>query len=229
MLILIILSSLIPGTLAVFQYLDQQKKDSQYKKNEALLNSKIESLRIDNKELRRQLIDTESNLNQAVIGAGDLDVEIRTIGDNQFIFRFVNNSELSVFDANIMVQDYSKIVNCDVVKENETEIHIKEDCYRGNFKKYSKITFNPGGAFIDKNARYLLTNDYMNFAIQVETRNQTVIYHITYKVIDDNLVRSIRKYNLLNNRKILVFERNALNLNTDYWRENFYEKILYTT
>ncbi len=229
MLVLIILSSLIPGTLAVFQYLDQQKKDSQYKKNEALLNTKIDNLKIDNEELRRQLINTESNLNQAVIGASDLDIQIRTIGDNQFIFRFLNNSKLSVFDANIMVQDYSKIINCEVVKENETEIHIKEDCYQGNFKKYSKITFNPSGAFVDKDERYLLTSDYMNFAIQIETRNQTIIYHLTYKVIEDNLVRSIRKYNLLNNRKILVFERNALNLNADYWRKNFHEKILYTT
>ena len=53
MLILIILASLIPGIIAIVQYIDKEKKEIQNRENETALNSKIDSLRIDNSELKK--------------------------------------------------------------------------------------------------------------------------------------------------------------------------------
>ena len=88
MLILIILASLFPGILAVIQYLENEKKESESQKREIDLNSKIDSLAANNLELKgeikilskdnvklsHQLSETAMKLNDNVIGNGDVDV-----------------------------------------------------------------------------------------------------------------------------------------------------------
>jgi outer membrane murein-binding lipoprotein Lpp len=126
MLFLIILASLIPGILSVAQYLEIQKKENEAKEKEATLNSKIDSLKIDNGELKtelqtlskdnaklsHQLTETSLKLIDNVIGNGDIEIEVKNTKPTEFHFRFVNNSELSFNNANIMVQDYSAIIKC---------------------------------------------------------------------------------------------------------------------
>ena len=79
------------------------------------------------------------------------------------LHRFVNNNDLPVNNANIMVQDYSKIINCEINKETKDKVFIKSDCYSGHFIKYSSVNFNPQTAFLDSNKRYPFTKEYMNF------------------------------------------------------------------
>lgn len=242
MLILIILASLIPGVLAIFQYVDKEKNELQNKKNEEVLNSKIDLLRDDNSELKKelkilsndnvklshQLTETALKLNETVTGESELDIEINTNKITEFSFRFVNNNDLPVNNANIMVQDYSKIINCEINKETKDKVFIKSDCYSGHFIKYSSVNFNPQTAFLDSNKRYPFTKEYMNFAIQIETRKKTIIYHLVYKLIQGDMVRSMKTYDLINNKKIFVEEENYLKLDNDFWSKYFYEKVLYT-
>ena len=242
MLILIILASLIPGVLAIFQYVDKEKNELQNKKNEEVLNSKIDLLRDDNSELKKelkilsndnvklshQLTETALKLNETVTGESELDIEINTNKITEFSFRFVNNNDLPVNNANIMVQDYSKIINCEINKETKDKVFIKSDCYSGHFIKYSSVNFNPQTAFLDSNKRYPFTKEYMNFAIQIETKKKTIIYHLVYKRIQGDMVRSMKTYDLINNKKIFVEEENYLKLDNDFWSKYFYEKVLYT-
>tara|TARA_B110000902_G_C14209849_1_gene550957 strand:+ start:125 stop:850 length:726 start_codon:yes stop_codon:yes gene_type:complete len=235
MLILIILGSIISGISAIFQYVDKEK-------NEEGLNSKIDSLRDDNSELKKelkilsndnvklshQLTETALKLNETVTGESELDIEINTNKITEFSFRFVNNNDLPVNNANIMVQDYSKIINCEINKETKDKVFIKSDCYSGHFIKYSSVTFNPQTAFLDSNKRYPFTKEYMNFAIQIETKKKTIIYHLVYKRIQGDMVRSMKTYDLINNKKIFVEEENYLKLDNDFWSKCFYEKVLYT-
>ena len=192
MLLLIILASLIPGILAVVQHYDNEKKEAQNKKNEIALNSKIDSLKLDNSDLKKelkillednaklshQLTETALKLNDNVIGSGDLEIELLTNKPSEFSFRFVNNSDLAVNNANIIVQDYNGIKKCEITRETESQIHIKFDCYKEHFIKYSGLNFNPNSATIDTSKIYPFTNGYMNFAIQIETRKKTIIYHL---------------------------------------------------
>jgi len=241
MLILIILASLIPGVLAVVQYLENQKKDEENQKKEIALNSKIDSLKIDNSDLKSELIilskdnanlshqltETALKLNDNVIGNGNVEIDLVT-ESTQFKFRYLNNSDLAVHNANIMVQDYNAIINCKIIRESNNQVHIKYDCYKDYFVKHSGLNFNPHGAIIDTSKNYTYTKGYMNYAIQIETRKKTIIYHLVYKIIDDDMVKSYRIYNLVNGEKIFVSENNPLKLREDYWAKNFYEKVLYT-
>lgn len=242
MLILIILASLIPGILAVVQYLDNDKKEIQNKKEKLAFNLKIDSLKTDNSDLKNeikilskdnanlshQLTETAIKLNDEVVGNGDLDIELNTNKTSEFSFRFVNNSSLAVNNANIMVQNYNEIKKCEIIRETENQVHIKLDCYKDNFIKYSGVNFNPNSAFLDKNKIYYFTNEYMNFAIQIETRKKTIIYHIVYKIVEGDVVKSYRIYNLVDKKKIFISESNLLKLKDNYWAQNFYEKVLYT-
>ncbi|MDQ2753249.1 MAG: hypothetical protein M3R72_09540 [Bacteroidota bacterium] len=123
MLILIILASLIPGILAVVQYVENNKKEIESKKNKEAFNSKIDILKIDNSDLKRQLktlsndnadllhqlAETALKLNENVIGSGDLQVELNTTNTSNFNLRFVNNSELVANNTNILIQHHNEM------------------------------------------------------------------------------------------------------------------------
>jgi hypothetical protein len=68
----------------------------------------------------------------------------------------------------------------------------------------------------------------MNFEIQIETRKKTIIYHLVYKIINGEMEKSFRIYNLLEGKKIFISEKNPLKLSNDFWENNFYEKLLFT-
>lgn len=242
MLLLIILASIIPGLLAVVQYFDNNKKEIQSKKDEITLNTKIDSLSLNNQDLKKelnillkenlklahQLTETALKLNENVIGIGDLEIELSIANRQNFGFRFSNNSDLPVINANIIVQDFSEIIKCPIEQETDDKIFIKRSCYNGNFINYPGITINPNGAFNDINKSYPFTNGYMNFNIQIETRKKTIVYHLVYKMIGPEIVCSYRIYNLIKNKKALHFETNPLKLGNEYWEKNFYLKHLYT-
>jgi hypothetical protein len=241
MLILIILASLIPGVLAVVQYFDSKGKERRNHKNEQALNSKIDSLKLDNTELKtqlksllgdnmklsHQLTETALDLNKNVIGESDLDIQIHNTSHNEFNFRFENISNLSVINSHITIQNYTEIKKCQVLRETENEIHIKFDCYQQNFLKQTGINLNPHAAIIFDTKSFPFLNDYMTFAIQIETRKMTLIYHLVYKIIEGKIVRSYRKYSLVDKKKIFISEDNPLNLKKDFWGDHFYKKILY--
>jgi len=234
MLILIILASLIPGTLAVLEHIQNNKAEKE-------LNSKIDSLKqnnidlkkdiglllSDNASLSHQLTETAMKLNDQVIGNGDLDIEVNTSKPTEFRFRFKNNSKLPVNNANIVIQNYSEIMKCAVLKESENEIHIKSDCYINKHTRISGLNLNPDAAYLDDNI-YQFTSEYMNFAFRISTLKKTIFYHIVYKITDGYLSFSKREYNSVNDKLILVNEVNHLNLSNDYWAKNFYTKTLFT-
>lgn len=228
MLILIILASLIPGTLAVVQYFESAKKEKQSLINEKALNQKIKTLLDDNAKLSHQLTETAYELNNNVIGASDLDIQINNTKNSEFNFRFENDSDLPVINAHITIQNYTEIKKCEVIKENDEQVHIKFDCYKNNFIKQTGINLNPFGAIVFNAKGFNFLKGYMNFAVQLETRKKTIIYHLVYKIIDDKMVRSFRIYNLVNGKKLFISEKNPLKLDNDYWKNNFYEKVLFT-
>lgn len=242
MLILIILASLIPGIIAVVQYLEKEKKEKENIIRKKALNSKIDSLRIDNLDLSNQLkallvdnanlshqlTETALELNNNVIGASDLDIQINNTKNSEFNFRFENNNDLPIVNAHITIQNYTEIKKCEIIKENDNQIHIKFDCYKDNFIKKTGINLNPHSAIIFDTKSFFFFKGYMNFAIQIETRKETIIYHIVYKIIEDKMVKSFRVYNLVEGKKIFVSEKNPLKLTDDFWRNNFYEKVLFT-
>lgn len=235
MLILIILASLIPGILAIFQYFENERK-------EKVLNFKIDNLKVDNfnlnkqlnillkdnVKLSRQLAETALELNNNVIGASDLDIQINNTKHSEFNFRFKNDNELPIFNAHITIQNYTEIKKCEIIKETDNQVHIKFDCYKDNFIKKIGINLNPNAAIIFDTKSFNFLKGYMNFAIQIETRKKTIIYHLVYKIKDDKMVKSYRVYNLIEGYKKYVSESNPLKLNADYWTEKFYEKVLYT-
>ncbi len=242
MLILIILASLLPGVLAVVQYFESAKKEKENIKSEKALNSKIDSLRdnnldlsnqlktllADNANLSHQLTETALELNNNVIGASDLDIQINNTKVSEFNFRFENNSDLPIVNAHITIQNYTEIKKCPIIKENDDQVHIKFDCYKDNFIKQTGINLNPHAAILFDNKSFNYLTGYMNFAIQIETRKKTIIYHLAYKIVDGNMVKSYRVYNLVKGKKIFVSENNPLELPDDFWGNNFYEKVLYT-
>jgi hypothetical protein len=228
MLILIILASLIPGTLAVVQYFESAKKEKQSLINEKALNQKIKTLLDDNAKLSHQLTETAYELNNNVIGASDLDIQINNTKNSEFNFRFENDSDLPVINAHITIQNYTEIKKCEVIKENDEQVHIKFDCYKNNFIKQTGINLNPFGAIVFNAKGFNFLKGYMNFAVQLETRKKTIIYHLVYKIIDGKMVRSFRIYNLVNGKKLFTSEKNPLKLDNDYWKNNFYEKVLFT-
>jgi len=228
MLILIILASLIPGTLAVVQYFESAKKEKQSLINEKALNQKIKTLLDDNAKLSHQLTETAYELNNNVIGASDLDIQINNTKNSEFNFRFENDSDLPVINAHITIQNYTEIKKCEVIKENDEQVHIKFDCYKNNFIKQTGINLNPFGAIVFNAKGFNFLKGYMNFAVQLETRKKTIIYHLVYKIIDGKMVRSFRIYNLVNGKKLFISEKNPLKLDNDYWKNNFYEKVLFT-
>jgi hypothetical protein len=229
MLIFIIFVSLAPGFLAIIQYLESAKKEKENLINEKDLNQKIKTLLDDNVKLSRQLTETALELHDNVIGASDLDIQIIKHNiSSDFIFRFINDSALPVVNANITIHDYSEIKKCEVIKENDKQVVIKLDCYKNNFIKETGINLNPFGAIVFSTKSFNLLKDYMNFAIQLETRSKIIIYHLVYKFIDGEMVRSHRVYNLVNGEKLFKSEKNTLNLDNDYWNNNFYEKVLFT-
>ncbi len=242
MLILIILASLIPGILAVVQYFDNEKKETAREKKEVALNSKIDSLKLDNSDLKKelkslskdnaelshQLTETALRLNENVIGNGDIDIELNTTKTSEFNFRFLNNSDLPVNNAFIVVQNYNEIMKCEVLRETENQIHIKSECYKNNYSKLSGININPRNAFLDSENTHPFTNNYMNYVIRIATRNKTLFYHLVYKIVNGNIIQSHRIYKLVNEKLVFVEEVNSLKLSEDYWSKNFYTKILYT-
>jgi|TARA_B110000240_G_C13331752_1_gene381585 hypothetical protein len=228
MLILIILASLIPGTLAVVQYFDSAKKEKENIIRENNLNKKIKDLLDDNVNLSHQLTETALELNNNVIGASDLDIQINNTKNTEFNFRFKNDSDLPIVNAHITIQNYTEIKKCEVIKETENQIHINLDCYKDNFIKQSGININPNGAILFDNKSFNCLKGYMNFEIQIETRKKTIIYHLVYKIINGEMEKSFRIYNLLKGKKIFISEKNPLKLSNDFWENNFYEKLLFT-
>jgi septal ring factor EnvC (AmiA/AmiB activator) len=109
MLILIILASLIPGILAVVQYYENETKEAQNILKENTLNEKIDSLKLDNNDLKNelklllkdntklshQLSETALKLNDNVIGNGDLEIKIKPLTNNEFNFKFINENDLA--------------------------------------------------------------------------------------------------------------------------------------
>ncbi|MBP1640132.1 MAG: hypothetical protein H6Q17_1715 [Bacteroidetes bacterium] len=234
MLILIILASLIPGTLAVLEHIQNDKAKKE-------LNSKIDSLTINNLDLKKsirllsqdnanlshQLTETAMKLNNQVIGNGDLDIEINATKPTEFRFRFKNNSELSVNNISIIIQNYSEIMKCPILRESKNEIVIKSDCYMNKHTRISGFTLNPKAAYLDETV-YQLTSGYMNFAFRIATLKKTNFYHIAYKIINGCIYCSKREYNVVNDKLIFVKEINDLNLPDEYWSKNFYTKTLST-
>lgn len=257
MLILILLASLIPGALAVVQYVENEKKEKVNKENEEALNLKIDNLQIDNSELKEnlkllssqnsglqkdlkllsddnvnlshQLANTALKLNETVIGSGDLEVRLIRNNNDEFKFEFVNNSELPVNNANITIQYYNEIMKCPVVNETEIHVNIKASCYEGKFNVFYGYNFNPNGGLLDVHNPHPITNDYMNYAIMIQTRKEYLIYYLVYKKINKQLVRSDRVYSLVDDREmILISENDNLNLTPNFWKENFHGKSLFT-
>lgn len=242
MLILIILASLCPGVLAIYQYRENQKKEIESNKSAKALNLKIDSLKLDNKQLNselknlqvdnaklsHQLSETALRLNENVIGNGDLDIELNTSKTSEFNFRFVNNNDLPVNNAHIVIQNYSKIMKCEIIEETDNQIHIKNDCYKNNHFKFSGININPHNAFLDTENPQLFIANNMNYVIRIATRNKTIFQHLVYKIVNGEVKKSYRTYRLINGKLVFEKEYNSLNLSKDYWSRNFHEKILYT-
>jgi len=242
MLVLIILASLLPGILAVVQYFESEKKEKESKRNEIALLEKIDNLKgsnselllqtkqlaQDNSKLSHQLTETALKLNANVIGSDEIDFELSIANPNEFSFRILNKSGLPINNTGIVIQDYNKIIKCEVISEDESHIFIKKDCYKDNFINYSGININPHGMLNDKEKKYPITDGYMNFAIFIETRKNSSIYQLAYKLVNQNMVYSYRKYHLENNKYVYSSEKNNLRLNEDFWKENFHHKLLYT-
>jgi uncharacterized membrane-anchored protein YhcB (DUF1043 family) len=188
----------------------------------------IDNLMQENTGLYKKLAETALELNNNVIGESDLDIQINTLKNNEFNFRFQNASDLPVNNAHITIQNYTEIKKCEILRETEDEVHIRFDCYQPNYIKQSGININPNGAINFNTKSFNFLSDYMNFAIQIETRKTTLIYHLVYKIVNDKLVRSYRKYNLVGKKKIFLLEDNSLKLKDTFWKQNFYTKILYS-
>ena len=239
-LIFIILGSVITGVSAVIQYYDAEAKDKVRNENEKKLNTTIEGLKTENSELSQkldvlrndnlnlshQLTETSLKLHENVIGESDLEIEISIENQTHFVLRLVNNSDLPVFNALVTIQNYNEIIKCPIINETEENIYIKYECYENNFVQQANLNFNPHSALLTGKL-FKITDDYLNFAIQVGTRKKTIIYHCVFKNIDGVFVRSYQKFDLVNDRKIFISEENPLKLKDSYWKENFYEKILY--
>lgn len=176
----------------------------------------IDNLRQENTGLYSKLAETALELNNNIIGESDLDIQINKTRQTEFNFRFYNKSKLPVNNAHITIQNYNEIKKCDVLKETHDEVHIKFNCYEPNYIKQTGINLNPHGAIIFDTKSFNFLIDYMNFAIQIETRNKTIIYHLVYMIIDGKLVRSYRKYNLINKKKVFIQEDNPLHLADDF-------------
>ncbi|SMG23536.1 hypothetical protein SAMN03080602_01456 [Arenibacter troitsensis] len=257
MLILIILASLIPGALAVVQYIENEKKEKVNKDNEQALNVKIDNLQIDNSELKEnlrllssqntdlkkdlkllsadnaklshQLTNTTLKLNESVIGSGDLEVHLTTNDNNEFKFKFVNNSDLPVFNTIITIQNYNEIIKCEVLNETPNHIHIKKSCYDGNFNTWNGIAFNPKSSFVDDVNLHPITNDYMNYSIIIQSRKKYIVHNVVIKKIKGQIRMSNRIYDLVNDTEmVLISENDDLGLSPNFWKENFHEKSLFT-
>jgi hypothetical protein len=241
MLILIILASLIPGILAVVQYYENETKEAQNILKENTLNEKIDSLKLDNNDLKNelklllkdntklshQLSETALKLNDNVIGNGDLEIKIKPLTNNEFNFKFINENDLAVNNATIIILEYNELIKCEIVKETKDKIYIKSDCYNANCIKYNGINFNPNSAFLANNKVYAFSKDYTNFSIEISTRKKTMIYYLVYKTINGELILSYRAYNYINQKEILVREINPLRLNEKFWSQNFHLKELF--
>lgn len=228
MLILIIAASLTTGILAVMQYIDSENKEARSVANEIALRKEIKTLSEDNLKLSHQLTETALQLNDNVIGNGDLEIELNTVSNTNFNFRFVNNSDLFVHNANILVQNFNDILKCQVLKQDDYRIYIKEDCYQSKHSKITGINFNPHNGYVDKETTHTFTTGYMNYMIRIATRRKTVFFQLVYKIVDSVVVRSYRIYNLIDDKMIFEQEVNNLHLPNEYWDANFYTKILYT-
>ncbi len=235
MLILIILASLIPGILAVTQYIKNNESEAVLyskidglKTDNGILNNQLKSVIEDNAKLSHQLTETAIVLNNNVLGSSDIDIQINNTKNTEFNFRFENKSDLPIINAQITIQNYNQIKKCPIIKETDNQIHIKYACYEQSFLKHAKIDINPHGAIVFNDKNFYFFKDYMNFAIQIETRRKTVIYHLVYKLINSEMVKSYRIYELIDGKKIYISEVNPLGLDPEYWNNNFYEKILFT-
>jgi hypothetical protein len=242
MLVLIILASLIPGILAVVQYYENKSKETLNEIKEKDLNLKIDNLKVDNNELKKELklliednsklshklTETALQLNNNVVGNGDLEIKVKILKNNEFNFKFFNVNDLPVNNASIFVINYNDLKKCDIIKETDDKVHIKFDCYINNIVKYNGINFNPNSAFLANDKIYLITNEYSNFSIQISTRKKTTIYYLVYKIIEGELLLSYRKYNYINMKEIFVEEINPLELDKGFWAENFYLKDIIT-
>ena len=71
----------------------------------------------DNVNLSHQLTETALELNNNVIGASDLDIQINNTNDSEFNFRFENDNDLPIINAHITIQNYSEIKKCEIIKE----------------------------------------------------------------------------------------------------------------
>lgn len=243
MLILIILASLIPGILAVVQYYDSLTKENESAIKENSLNSKIDSLKVDNSDLKKeikqllsdnvklssQLTETALKLHSTVIGGGDLDIEILTSRPNEFSFNFSNKGDLPINNANIVIQDMDAINQCPILRETSDKIFIQTACARNATQQYSAININPKGIFFDPNKSYNLNRNYMNYLIQIETRKKFVIYHLVYRIVNDNIDCSLRIFEKNNNKVVFISENNnPLKITDEYWDRVFTKKEIWT-
>jgi hypothetical protein len=238
MLILIILASLIPGIIAVVQYLENEdQKIQNIKKDKEFINN-IDSLKIDNNDLKKelnllqkdnaklshQLSETALKLNKNVIGNGDLKISMYPIVNNEFYIKFNNDNELAFLNGQIKIENYNELIKCEILKETENRVYIKSDCYKANRVQYKDINLNPYDGFLANTKAYPVTTDYMNFLITFSTRKNTMVYYVVFKIIERKPVLSYRAYNLINQNEIFVKEINPLKLTKEFWSKNFYSK-----
>jgi len=212
MLILIILAWVAVGTLSVVKYYSNERKEDK-------LNAKIDSLTKHNIELSRKL-------DENVIGTGNLKIEIKVTEKNEMFFRFINNSVLPVYDAEIIIYNYSEIKKCKLLREVPEVVIISKECLKTNRYKLIDEIFNPGGGLIAENSKYKITNGYMNFEIIIRSRKRTISKRIVCKVVNKKIIFASRTYNIIDEKMEFITENDPLNLPGGFWEENFYDKML---
>lgn len=221
MLYFIIFAWIAAGALSIAQYISDSK-------NEEKLNSKVDSLTKINLELKKDNKKLSKKLDENVIGAGDLDIEVKVAGGKEMFFRFVNNAYLPVYDAQITYYDYSEIMKCDFVRneENGDVVLIDGDCLKANrFRVFNEV-FNPGSGYLADGKKFKITEGYMNFEIIIQTRKSFLSHYLVCKVIDKKIVYAKRTYEVLGYKMKLISESDPIGLPEDFWDSKFYGKQL---
>lgn len=236
MLTLIILASLIPGLLAVVQYIENGKKEIEAKANEKEMKSKIDSLSSDNsqmlnqiKELSKdnanlstQLTETSLLLNENVKGNGELDLWAYPAQNGKIKFRVINNSEFPTYDVKIVIQDYDEIFKCNHSIEGET-VYIDTKCFQANSTFAETFNISSG---TETELPYLFTvkGEYIHFVFQINTRKKLTIRQAVFKLNLGTFDQSYRIYELQKDKLIFKKEVNPLRLEKGYWDNHFYSQ-----
>ncbi|MEO6161043.1 MAG: hypothetical protein ABIP23_08430 [Pelobium sp.] len=242
MLILIILASLIPGVLAVLQYIESNKKEKDSKRYEMELKGKIENLTIanaglsnqitglssDNLKLSRQLTETSLLLNENLRGGDKVDISAIQANSTQIKISAMNNSVFPVYDVQVVILDYDEIIKCkNTIRADSVFIDIK--CYKANISIVPTFNMSPNNETEIPNL-LPIKGELMHYAFQIKTRNGITLRHSVFKVKKNKIEQSYRIYEFNNGKLVLTDENNPLKLTKEYWDQHFYSQpYVYTT